>query len=89
MEKRERERSNSFIRRMMKKKIKKCSWNFAFKLVFRDKEYELYAPNRNDRTQWVKILSAIAEINKQKDESFGVQEINICNNPIEYLRQKG
>ena len=60
---RERERSNSFLRRAFAPKATKCGWNFAFKLSFKDKDYELYAPTRQDRTQWVRILSAIAEMN--------------------------
>ena len=43
----------------------KCKWNFSFSLSFDDKKYELYAPTRADRDQWVKMLNTIAEMNRQ------------------------
>ena len=48
----------------MHEEIKRCSWNFAFKLQFEEKEYELYAATRSDRDQWVKILGTVAEMNR-------------------------
>lgn len=39
-----------------------CRWNFGFKLVFREKTYELYAPTRSDRDQWVRTLQSLAEM---------------------------
>ena len=54
---------------------------FPFMMRFTDKEYELYAPTRADRDQWVKILSTIAEMN--------TQGINIeFTNPFDYLREQ-
>ena len=68
---REEKRSKSLLRRMTSKSAKRCKWNFAFQLKVVEgdlttdtKEYELYAPTRNDRAQWVKILSIIAEMNR-------------------------
>ena len=61
---REGKRSKSFFRRVMHEEIKRCSWNFAFKLQFEEKEYELYAATRSDRDQWVKILGTVAEMNR-------------------------
>ena len=45
--------------------IARCSWNFPFTVTFNEKEYELYAPNKQERDQWVNILGAIAEMNKK------------------------
>ena len=52
------------MRRRMTSEIGSCQWNFPFLMAFEDKEYELYAPTRNDREQWVHILSTIAEMNR-------------------------
>ena len=49
VDEREEKRSRSFFRRVLHKEMKQCSWNFAFRLAFTDKEYELYAPTRKDR----------------------------------------
>ena len=57
-------RSQSFMRRRLTAEVGQCQWNFPFSLQFQDKEYELYAPTRNDREQWIHILSTIAEMNK-------------------------
>ena len=65
IDEREEKRSRSFFRRVMHKEMQHCSWNFAFKLGFVDKEYELYAPTRKDREQWVKVLGTLAEMNRQ------------------------
>ena len=60
VEGREKKRSSSFIRRAFKSSAKRCKWNFGFVLVFTDRQYELYSATRNDREQWVRVLSAIA-----------------------------
>ena len=75
-------RSSSFLSRLMKDEIKRCSWNFAFNLVFSNgRDYELYAPTRGDRDMWVKILSTIAEINRQ---GLSLQD----QNPIDYMKEQ-
>ena len=48
LQERERKRSKSFLRGK-NQELKRCSWNFPFKLAFKDREYELYAPTRADR----------------------------------------
>ena len=64
MAERENKRSKSMLRRVLQDSVKKCAWNFAFILSFTDKEYELYAPTRSDRDQWIHVLQTIAEMNK-------------------------
>jgi len=49
----------------MTQELTRCSWNFPFKLIFKEKEYELYAPSRGDREKWIYILGTIAEMNNQ------------------------
>ena len=41
----------------------------------------MYAPTRNDREQWVKILSTIAEMNQNGIRLAGTT-------PFDYIRQK-
>lgn len=78
---REENRSKSFLRKYMKKEITRCNWNFPFTVTFEDKEYELYAPTRADREQWVHILSTIAEMNLE-----GIKLESMT--PFDYLREK-
>ena len=75
---------------MVSNSAKRCKWNFAFTLKFKDeadgkdgatKGYELYSPTRIDRAQWVKILSTIAEMNRQ----------NVCIDqitPFDYIQEQ-
>lgn len=64
IDEKEDKRSSSFFRRKLVSSVMRCAWNFPFKLSFRDKEYEMYAPTRGDRDQWVKVLGTIAEMNR-------------------------
>ena len=50
-------------------------------LRFPDKEYELYSPTRNDREQWVHLLSTIAQMNRE-----GVKSEVLT--PFQWLREK-
>lgn len=77
IEQRESRRTKS----LLSKKVAKCSWNFPFSLKFTDRIYELYAPTRNDRDKWLKILGAIAEMNKN---SIDLELMT----PFEYLQEK-
>lgn len=79
LDEREEKRSRSFFRRVLHKETQQCSWNFAFRLVFADKEYELYAATRKDREQWVKVLGTIAEMNRQCAE---------LGSPFEYQQEQ-
>ena len=77
---RERKRSKSILRRN-NHELKRCSWNFPFKLEFKERTYELYAPTRGDRDQWILMLGTIAEMNSQ-----GVKLESTT--PFEYLAEQ-
>ena len=80
---------------MFHKEEKQCGWNFAFYLKFRDETekgdgnggeagvhtYELYAPTRADRAQWIRVFKTISEMNKE-----GVNLVSMS--PLEYLKEK-
>ena len=80
VDERERRRSASFIRRRQEPE-RHCGWNFAFSLEFSDRTYELYAPTRADRDEWVRILGAVAEMNKTGVDVSGVS-------PHDFLLEK-
>ena len=61
----------------MQAEITRCSWNFGFKLIFADKQYELYAATKKDRDQWIKVLGTLAEMNRQNVQ---------LENPFDYLK---
>ena len=69
------------MRSVFVNEIKSCPWNFSFLLVFKDKEYELYAPTRADREQWIHVLKTIAKMNK-----LGVKSEHFT--PFEWLREQ-
>ena len=50
-------------------------------MKFADKEYELYAPTRADRDQWIQLLKIIAEMNRQ-----GIKLDSTT--PLDYLRDQ-
>lgn len=64
----------------MTSEVGQCQWNFPFHLAFADKEYELYAPTRTDRDEWIHILSTLAEMNRQ-----GVKLESMS--PFDYIRE--
>lgn len=78
---REKKRSSSFFRRALQEKVVRCSWNFPFVIEFPDKQYECYAPTRNDRDEWVHVLSTIGEMNR-----LGVRLED--HSPFEWLREQ-
>ena len=78
IKKKETKRSTSILRKLSGMKVKECKWNFAFLLSFREKTYELYAPTRSDRDEWVKTFSTISEMN-----SKGIK-LDTCK-PFEYI----
>ena len=65
----------------MTAEVGQCQWNFPFLLVFADKEYELYAPTRADRDEWVQKLSTFGEMNRQ-----GVKLESMT--PFDYIREQ-
>ena len=81
LQEREDQRKKSILRKVMKDKIKTCQWNFAFQITFKDKTYELYAPTRKDREQWVEAFQTIAEMNKK---GIKLQTMK----PFDYVRNK-
>lgn len=70
---------------MFHKKETQCGWNFAFYIKFKDDKelevtYELYAPTRADRAEWLRIFGAIVAMNK-----VGADLVSMT--PITYLRE--
>ena len=80
VDERERKRSASFIRRRQEPE-RHCGWNFALSLEFSDRTYELYAPTRADRDEWVRILGAVADMNRQGVDIQGIS-------PHDYLTEQ-
>ena len=42
-----------------------CQWNYMFNLEMADRNMELYAPTRQDRDAWVRVLNLIIEMNRE------------------------
>ena len=80
-QRRENERSKSLLKRLMRDEVGRCNWNFPFNVSFEEKTYELYAPTRADREQWVHILGAIAEMNQEGVKLEGMT-------PFDYIKEK-
>jgi hypothetical protein len=63
IEEKNRQRSQSILKRMSTSETRRCMWNFGFSLELVERTYELYAPTRKERDKWVLVLGAIAEMN--------------------------
>ena len=59
-------RSRSLLEKIGRKGVDEtCQWNYMFVLEMADRNMELYAPTRQDRDAWVRVLSLIIEMNRE------------------------
>ena len=67
---------------MFRKANKDCGWMYGFRLITFSRQYELYAPTRQDLQHWVKIFNLIVQMyqkglrtNYITPQAFELQEL--------------
>ena len=58
-----------------------CAFQFGFQLNLQERHFDLYAPTRKDREQWVNVFKILAEMAKSKVFTESVT-------PFEYEKMK-